>query len=74
MLDNVVPEQTVKFPNKHIKPWFNKCIRDQRKIVKTETVFGESADININGRLTQKRETNTIAFLSTTGNKPYQTK
>ena len=99
MLDKVAPEAMVKFAKKPIKSWFNKYIRDQRKIVKkktdcvwrkcrkqhqwqaytkqqktpqnsgltstlgtkeklskTQIVFGESTDNNINGKITQKIE------------------
>ena len=57
---------TFKFANKPIKPWFYKHIRDQRKLSKTEIMFGEHLDNNINGKLTLKREAYTIACLSTT--------
>ena len=69
MPDKVAPEKTVRYANKPMKHWFNKYMRDERKISKTEIMFGESTDNNINGRLTQKRETYATVRLSTTRNK-----
>ena len=67
-------QKRVKFTNKPIKPWFNKCIRNQRKIVKTRDWILESTGNNIKCKLTQKRETYTITYLSTKRNKSYKTK
>ena len=35
MMDREAPSKTYKVTNKTRKLWFNKCIRDQRKVVRT---------------------------------------
>ena len=65
MLDKVAPEKRVKFANKPIRLGLTSTLGTTAKLSKTEIVFGESTDNNISGNLTQKRETYTIACLST---------
>ena len=74
MLDKVAPEKTVKFVNKPINTGLTTTLGTKAKLSKRGNVFEESTDNNTNGKLIQKRETYTVACLSTTRNKSYQTK
>ena len=57
MLDMVAPSNSMEVTNKPEKPWFNKYMRDQWKVVRNRGKPGSAVGLNINGRHIRLKET-----------------
>ena len=54
-LDAMAPIKSIKFTNRPKHPWFNKYIREQKKVAKIMKGNGESTISNTNGKHMQRR-------------------
>ena len=63
MLDKAVPEKTVKFANKPLKPWFNMYIRDQRKNCQEQRLCLEKVQTSMASLHIKERHIHLPAYL-----------